>query len=246
MSINANPSLNPADIGTLTGTLRHVFNKLTQRLDGSLPARVIAYDRDAKRASVQPQIAVLTTNNTLVTRAAIASVPVVQLSGGGFVLDFPLKSGDTGWVIACDRDISAYLKYLAVAAPATVRIKNFADGYFLPSALLNYTIAEEDADNLVLQTYDGTVKISLGANKIKVAAPTVEVDATTTAIITAPQVTINASGSLDLNVSGFSFTGSAARINIDATVPVQINNSAYIDGEIIATGNILANTPIPP
>ncbi|WP_202973956.1 Gp138 family membrane-puncturing spike protein [Fimbriiglobus ruber] len=60
-----------------------------------LPAQVIAYDRTTNRAQVQPLIAVVTTANQVVQRAQ-SSVPVFQYGGGGFVLSFPVMTGDTG------------------------------------------------------------------------------------------------------------------------------------------------------
>lgn len=280
---NANPSVDPANTGTLVGTLRHTFTKMMQGIDGALPAKVIAFDRAKNIVQVQPMIAVLTTDNTAVARAQIASVPVVQMGGGGFVMNFNIRPGDLGWIIASDRDISLYLKYYTQSSPNTYRMKNFADSFFIPNILTNFTIADEDADNAVLQSLDGTVKVSLSTDTVKISAPKIEavatisvhvtapsINATATLInataseaaaisapqidaiatgsivLTAPDVTVNASDSLNLNVSGFSFSGSAPRVTIDSPVPVQINNSVYVDGEIIATGNIFANTPIPP
>lgn len=257
---DANPSLDPANTGTLTGTLRHVFTKMLQGIDGALPAKVVAFDRAANRAQVQPLIAVLTTSSTQVARAQIASVPVVQMGGGGFVMNFNLNPGDLGWIVASDRDISLFLQYYKDSPPNTYRIKNFADSFFIPDVLTGFTVAPEDAGNAVLQSLDGSVKISLGSDTITISAPNVVCNASVSAEVNAPTITATASetltadapiinltaDTLNLNVNGFGFTGSATQMTIDSPVPVLINQSVYVQGEIIATGNITANSPLPP
>lgn len=78
------PSIDPANIGTLMGLLRHVFSKQLQDVNGMLPARVIAINgnRNQPRVTVQPLVALLTTDGSQVSRAQIASVPVFQIGGG--------------------------------------------------------------------------------------------------------------------------------------------------------------------
>src|ERR1700712_4678497 len=105
MADSSPPSHNPADDDSMAGMLRLVLTKFLQNTDDMLPARVIAYDRTANRASVQPLIAMVTTDNVQVNRSQLASVPVLQLGGGDCMLSFPLKSGDLGWIKASDRDI---------------------------------------------------------------------------------------------------------------------------------------------
>lgn len=168
------PSIDPADEGDLLGSLRHILGKELQNLDGMLPAKVIAYDRTKNRATVQPLIMLLTTSNTTVARATLASVPVYQLGGGGFILNFNLKPGDLGWIKANDRDISLFLQSYASSAPNTIRKHSFSDAVFYPDVMKGYTIAGEDAENAVLQNLDGSVKIALSAAGVKITAPSIE------------------------------------------------------------------------
>jgi hypothetical protein len=230
MTQNAFPSVNPADLDSLTGLFREVFKKLMQNIDGALPAKVIAFNRTIfpNRVQVQAAISVLTTRNELVPRAQIVDLPVLQLGGGGFIFSVNLKPGDDGWIFAADRDISLYLQTLKISAPNTLRIKKFSDAIFIPASLGAYTLADEDVDNAVLQSLDGTVKISLSTNKIKIAAPTVEID-TTTATINATTANIE---SEQVNVT--------ATTNIIATTPL-----FAVSGNITAGGTITPGTPPP-
>lgn len=159
----APPSRNPTVDGKLRTVLRFVFNKLVQAtLDDMIPAQVVAYNRTTNMASVQPMISMVTTLNQVIPRAVIASVPVSQLGGGGFTLNFPINPGDIGWLKANDRDISIWKQLWQIVAPNTGRMHSFEDGTFIPVALVNFVIAASDAGNVVLQSLTGAARISLG------------------------------------------------------------------------------------
>lgn len=190
------PDIDPANNGTLAGVLKSAFYKLLQNVDGMLPAQVIAFDRAANRAQVQLLIAVVTTGGTQISRPQIASIPVLVLGGGGFLMNFNLNPGDLGFVQANDRDISLFLKNYAEAPPNTGRLKNFSDGIFIPSVMTGYTIADEDSGNLVIQNLDGTVKISLGAAVINISAPLVTIEGYNPSTITAPGGTLAVIGNI--------------------------------------------------
>lgn len=163
------PSINVANYDDLRGCMEFLLGKFLQNTDDMIPAKVIAYNRSTNRAQVQPLIYFVTTSNELVERAQIASVPVLQLGGGGFVLSFPINAGDIGWIKANDRDISLFKKNYVMAAPNTQRKHSFEDAIFIPDTMKKgVTIASEDAANTVLQNLSGTVKIALWDNLIKI------------------------------------------------------------------------------
>ena len=164
------PDIDPANNDTLAGVMRFAFYKLMQGIDGMLPARVISVNADRTRACVEILIAVVTTNNAQISRPQIASVPIFTIGGGGYMLSFPIAPGDMGYIAANDRDISLFLQNYTATPPNTGRIKNFSDGVFIPSVMTGFSIAGEDASNAVLQSLDGTVKISLGAGVITITA----------------------------------------------------------------------------
>lgn len=172
IGISSPPSVNPADENTLIGVLRLFLTKTQQNWDDMLPARVVAYDPAANVAQVQPLIAMVTTDDTVVQRAQVAAVPVFQIGAGGFVLRFPVSTGDLGWIKANDRDISLFLQTKTSSIPNTMRMHCFSDSVFFPDAMLKgAAIAPEDAGNSVWQTADGAVKIALAADSIRMTAP---------------------------------------------------------------------------
>jgi hypothetical protein len=169
---NNNPSLDPAYNGSLVGSITFAFQKLMQNINGMLPAQVISYDRDTNRAEVQILLTILTTDGSQVPRPKVASVPVIIMGGGGFVLSFPLKPGNLGWILANDRDISAFLQNYTQSPPNTNRIKNFSDGVFIPDVMTGTTFAGSDSDAFVLQSLDGLTKISISDTEINIVSPT--------------------------------------------------------------------------
>ena len=166
-----------------------------------MPAKVIEYDRAANRARVQPLIDIVTTDGTSNQRAQIASVPVLAYGGGGFVINFPLEPGDLGWIEASDRDISLFLQSLDRSRPNTYRLHEWSDSRFIPDIFRRYSIS--DAGKMVIQSTDGTTKITLSADTVEINAPnvvinggqaTVNVPTTVTAFVTFTAPVVMTSG----------------------------------------------------
>jgi hypothetical protein len=201
MTINY-PSIDPADNDSLVGTINFVVNKILKDQDDMLPAKVIAV-KDGF-VQVQPQIYLITTGGEQVSRAQFAKVPILSLGGGGFVLTFPVKAGDFGYIKANDRDISIFLQSLSESPPGTVRQHSFSDAVFIPNAFSGYSY---DSDNLVLQKLDGSVKIELSDNAIDITAPTVNINGS-------QQVNVISSDSVEVQGTG--------QVNIDSSTQVKL------------------------
>ena len=180
MNSYANPDIDPANNGTLAGTLQFAFYKLMQSVNGMLPAQVVSVNAERTRVQVQLLIAVVTTEGVQVSRPQIASLPVFTIGGGGLFLSFPLNPGDLGWVLANDRDISLFLQTYNETAPNTGRVKDFADGVFIPDVMRNYTINSEDNASAVLSSIDGTVRIAIHPTGIKITSGAITIDADST------------------------------------------------------------------
>jgi hypothetical protein len=223
MKSNA-PDIDPANNESLAGTLQFCMQKFMQNMNGMLPARVIKYDRTTNRVQVQLLITLITTQGIQVSRPQIASIPVVLFGGGSYFLSFNLNTGDLGWVLANDRDISLFLQSYKEAPPNTFRINNFSDGVFIPDIMTGYTISEEDSNNAVLQNLDGTIKISLQPNRIKLTAPLVEITGD-----------LQVDGAIN-GLGGFSISGGIGN-SILAT------GNLRVIGDITASGSITPDVP---
>lgn len=191
MANESQGSQNPADRGTLSGVFREVLGKFLSGVDDMLPAVVISYDREENRAEVRPLVRLLKTDNTLLDRAVIASVPVLNIGGGNAVLSFNILPGDLGWIKANDRDISLFLQSMVDAPPNTLRKHSFNDGLFIPDQFKKWTLNAEDDSFAVLQTLDGTQRISIQDTQIKI---------TSNALITLDAPLVDITGGL--NVAG--------------------------------------------
>ena len=213
--------MDPADNNSLAGSIRFAFSKMIQNVNGMLPAQVIAYDRAANRVQVQILISLITTDGGVVPRPQIASIPVLLLGGGNLFISFPIQTGDLGWVIANDRDISNFLSTYAQSIPNTNRICQFSDGLFIPDIMRNYTIAGENDAAMVIQNRDGSVCLAISETDITITA--------------AETVTINAAHNLN--------------VNADANSVFTLNSGVGtlgVVGNITATGSITPSTPPPP
>lgn len=167
---HANPSRDPANDDSLLGMARQILDKFLANVDDMLPARVVSYDRATNRATVIPMVRLLTTDGRQIPRAQIASVPVMQFGAGNVALSFNLTAGDLGWVKANDRDISLMLQGYRDAAPNTLRKHTFQDAVFIPDVMHGLTIAPEDAGNAVLQTLNGSVRVAIWPDRLKLTA----------------------------------------------------------------------------
>lgn len=205
MSENAEPSKNPADDGSLTGTLRTVLRKHMQGVDSMLPAIVLNYDRARNVATVRPLVTLLTTEGEAVPRAQVAEVPVLAIGAGGFVINFPIKAGDMGWIEASDRDISLFMQQAGETRPGSLRMHSFEDGRFIPDAMRSYSIDGEDAERMVVQTLDGSTRVAIGEGIVKVVTNgTVEIEAPITKILGQVQVTGGITVTEDVVAGGIS------------------------------------------
>lgn len=130
---------------------------------------VESYDRTTHIAVVKPivqHLAIGSDNYVPIDRAQV-SVRVVRTCHGGFFMDFPVRVGDTGWLIAGDRDADGVMGINANivpsgigngdgenrgAAPAdTANILSFENGLFIPDNWANIPIADKHKESLIIK-----------------------------------------------------------------------------------------------
>jgi hypothetical protein len=151
----------------------------------------------------------------------IYNVPIILPRAGGFSLTLPLKAGDEGLLVFCDSCIDLWWQQGGVQPPAGAPLKqpqferrrhDLSDCGFIPGpwnqtrVLSNYS-----TDSAQLRSDDGTVIVDVAEAGIT---------------LTAPKVTINTSGDIDLTASG--------NVNISGT-NVSIASDTTIDGKTFLT-----------
>lgn len=198
---NNKPSQDPANTNSLVGSISFALQKTIQNLNDCLPVQVTGYlppsSGQSAFVSCQSLIQLVGTSGQTYPPAIFPKIPVLMLGGGGFIINFPLIVGDIGWIKAIDRDISLYIQTGQTAIPNTEKMHSFNNAIFIPQAARQFILNEADKDNLVLQTIDGTSRVSIGEGKITIAAPIIEIDSSTAVNVTCPLMTLT--GNLQVN-----------------------------------------------
>jgi hypothetical protein len=227
------PTLSATSDDDLSGTMLQVLRSFLMNVDDMLPVVVVSYDRPSNRVTVAHQIQMVETGGDFVDRGQVISVPALVLGAGGFMVGFGIQAGDKGWIKATDRDLSNFLETYEKSPPDNFRIHSFDSGLFIPDIMTGYTIDAEDEDALVIQKLDGTVKISLNNNRIKVKHPT-EVNVETT--------TMNVDGKTNLG-SGTLLGIARLTDTVEVTIPantflVSADNGVLNPNPVIVAGEI--------
>jgi hypothetical protein len=171
-------SRNNNDDDLLTGAFNVMVSHINKKMQKSLPVKVTKVSSDRKFVNVQPQILVVDSEGGTIVRAEIKGIPVVTSGAGNFLISFNISVGDLGWIESSDRDISLFKQSYDQSKPNTRRMHNFSDARFVPDIMTDFAIDEEDSGALVIQNRDASVKITLSDSKIKLKAPTLDIETT--------------------------------------------------------------------
>ena len=149
------PVHNPADDNSLEGLLNFLGDKLSMNIDCCIPGVVTAYDKTTRRATIKPQITAVASLGQKIPKEAYSNIPVYMPGGTGFQITYPVTVGDTGWLIASDRNISIFKQNKEESAPNDYRKHCFEDGFFILDSINGI-----GSDDLVLKTTSNTFTIS--------------------------------------------------------------------------------------
>ncbi len=161
------PAREPSDTNSLEGLCRLLKDLTLMDMEKVTPGIVESYDRTTNRAVVKPAISGVASLGQKIPKDAVVNIPVLTLQGGGIFLSFPLKQGDTGWLVACDRDISIFKQNLEESSPNSYRKHCFNDAFFIPDKINQITVGEDDEGAVVISTLSGNTKFSLMEGEIK-------------------------------------------------------------------------------
>lgn len=187
-------------IGSTLGALETLVENGIRATEGVMYGKIETYDRKTHTALVKPMVKILGTNGEELERCAIPCT-VLRCYSGNFLIDMPLDKDDTGWIIAADRDTTAAKQSNEPENPTTLEMKKFRFGFFIPDkAYGDFDLHPDDIDNqrMVIQTKDGSQRISLGysdikiyGGKITIQGDEVEIKANSTIKMDAPNIKTN-------------------------------------------------------
>lgn len=205
-----------------------------------IPVTVIEYNRANNIVTAQGAINHISFANESIPRVPF-KVPCFNPCGNGIGINFPIKAGDTGWVIGADVDTELFMQSLKTADPNTGRLHCFAFGFFIPDKIKGFQIAEEDADALVIQTLDGKTKITLKNGNVTVlSADTVNVQCTN-ANVNASQLNLTAESTVTGNIT---VTGNlTVNGTITATTDTLVG-SVSLKSHIHKLGDVPTTSPV--
>lgn len=148
------PAYNPADANSLDGLNNIMLDKFAMGIECVIPGIVQSYDKATNRATIKPAITGVASQGQKVSKPAYTNIPVLQL-GGGASISFPIKQGNTGWLIACDRNISIFKQNLTESAPNDLRKHKFEDSFFIPDS-----INGQGTDDVVIKNNSQVLTVS--------------------------------------------------------------------------------------
>jgi hypothetical protein len=142
---------------------------------------------------VMPLVNQLDGDGNAVAHGVVHNLPYFRLQGGANAVIIDPEVGDIGMAVFADRDISSVKASGAAANPGSMRRSDMADGMYVGGFL-------NGMPNQYVQFNSGGINV-VSPTKITCQAPTVEVDtqnaivnASTSAAVTAPTITLGATG----------------------------------------------------
>lgn len=196
--------------------LENILRNFALSFEVMIPANVVSYDRAKNIVTVQPAINRVNTANESIKRALLI-LPVFNPAGMGVGINFPLQKGDTGWVIACDRNAETFIETLEQSDPHTLDAHRYAFGFFIPDKIHGFVINPEDDGALVIETLDGKTRISIKDGQVTIAS-------TENVKVSSKTATVSVSDSATVSCPETTWTGNIT-----------------VDGDVIAKGVSLVN-----
>lgn len=115
---------------------RYSLDNLQSRIWTALPGIVVVADLLKMTVQVQPAIKGIQTNSDgstqYVTLPVLLDVPICFPSAGGFLLTFPINTGDEVLVIIASRCIDAWWQNGGLGIPMELRMHDLSDGFAIP------------------------------------------------------------------------------------------------------------------
>lgn len=265
------PSYTLGSGDSIDDILEKFRHRLLFELQVMIPAAIVSYDRATHVAIVQPLNNKCDMSGKELQRAPM-KVTVIRHYAGRYLLDFPLDEGDTGWVIACDRETSLIKQYnpdekgemKGVNIPGTGETHMYHFGYFIPDRWgdkyntdaehnAQLTGDAEDAERLVIQSSDGNQKISIrhfddkDNGEIKITSiDTSDVTKKTTIVIKNGTITIDTSSKINVTSKQIDMTVAESMSVHCPTVTYDSGTAFKIDGTLLVTGDITSQGDVIP
>lgn len=151
----------------LSAALKAILAENRKTLFSALPGIVTKYDKDSKRADIQPTPRTAFKDGTMGALPILPNVPVLSASGGGYCVAVNLVPGDAVLLVFCQRGIKSFKK--------TFGLEDSSGGVLdinSPVALAGFgALSIAGTEGISLQKEDGSVKVEVLEDNILIEAP---------------------------------------------------------------------------
>lgn len=202
----------------LPGLMEFLFRAFSMQLEFCMPAVVVQYDRNSNIVQCQGALNMKKVDGSSQERQII-KLPCFNPYGLHVGINFPLSPGDTGWIIAADRDSAFFKQMLSKVDPQSADVHQYAFGYFVPDKVKDMTILPEDTGALVIGALDGSTKIHVRPSDILISTGTAKID-------------------VDMG-GGITLTGDSVRVNGTMTVSTGASGIISLNSVAIVTNGIV-------
>lgn len=239
------------NIATLADNINKGIDNRLKDLHTATPGIIESFDPVAQTVSVQPAIKrifktlegtseVLSSTNLPI----LINVPIIYPRGGGYSLTFPIVKGDECLILFNERSIDNWHKFGTIKEPNDRRFHSLSDAVVLVglSSLPN-KIPTYDNSNVVIKKDDDSSYIKVKSNSdiemysnanldittvgdVNVDCANVDVNASTTAVVTCPESTFNGNVTVNGNIT---CTGTTSSPNITASTSLIVNGQEMDD-----------------
>ncbi len=204
---------------TLTELIQSFLEYRLSDVHTALPARIIKYEADQQKASVQPLIKKQYQDGTVESNPIITGVPVIFPSGGGALLSFPIQPGDLVLLVFSERSLDNWVASTGQEVePNDSRKHDFSDAIAIPGLFTFAKTLNADPDAVVLKFNSGSIKIKTDGS--------VEINAA--------QIKLSGNVMIEGNVS---ISGKATSNNLDLTTHIHAELQSGFTGPPINSGS---------
>ncbi len=191
--------------GSGTSDYNALFFQVMQILAGqnhAVPVKVTKVESAGELAlagvlEVQPMVNQLDGDGVAIEHGLISGIPYFRMQGGINAIIMDPVVGDIGFMLCADKDISSVKANVDIANPGSNRRYDLSDGVYF-GGLLNGIPSQYVQFNATGIKMHSPHKIELDAtDEIKLVAPVITMNASTSTTITTPNFTVHGASTLD-------------------------------------------------
>lgn len=173
-------------------TLSFVFWMLMQKVQTATMVKVVSCTNDGGlspvgRVTVQPLVNQMTGNRQAVPHGQLFNCLYSRMTGGDNAVIMDPEPEDIGLMVFCSRDISGVVANEGQANPGSFRMFDWADGIYTAPVPLGKTPTQ------FVRFSSGGIEI-VSPTKIKLSAPVIDIEASTSVTMNSPANTIEGGG----------------------------------------------------